>query len=179
MGRVALAVVMLMMLSHSTVFADGELVGGHAAPDLETAQSGRRLSVDENPPLVAPIFVPPQICRDRDELAGIVKAEANVEPYQAQLAIAQIVVREAGQRGLTICALDRLTNFVSVRHYAQAHPNSWTAWALAHPDEEHYAAADDALLGLSPPALPGLYHFDGASHGDAREVVLGSVVFRP
>lgn len=124
-----------------------------------------------------------RLCRDRDELAGILKAEGNAEPYAGLVAMGQIIVADvetprSNHYGLTICALARLTNFISVRRYAQRHPGSWTAWAIEHPDEIHYMAADDALLHRTPPLLPGYYHFDGSSHGELDEVRIGSLVFR-
>lgn len=104
---------------------------------------------------------PPEVCDDREELASVIQAEAFNQPYEAQVAIAQIVKMEADKRGLSVCALTRLTNFVAVRLYAQSHPGSWTARQMDNPLEWSLIIADDVLRNELPDMRQGAMHFDG------------------
>ena len=104
----------------------------------------------------------PHLCNDRDELAGVTNAEAGAQPDPAiKIAIMQIFVREAEQRGITFCALSHLTHFSSVRPYVRLHPDSYQARQLAYPPEELLQMADDVLHHRLEDVTGGMGHFVG------------------
>jgi len=116
-------------------------------------------------------------CDEAARLASIIQSEAYSQPGEAQIAIALIVVRESKSRGMTICALSERTNFLSVWHYAQAHPDSWHARQFAQPRawalliaRAALAATDDRsssdrLDAVGDEVLRGAAHFNGAPCG--------------
>ena len=106
-------------------------------------------------------FGAPHVCSDRDELGGVLFVEGGAQPTADIIRMGQIIRAESEQRGLSICALTRLTNFVSVRHYARANPNSWTARNIDNPPEWILDIASDILTDKYPDLTVGARHFDG------------------
>ena len=100
-------------------------------------------------------------CNDTRELAGVLMTEGGAQPIDVQIRMAQIIKAEADGRGLSVCALTRLTNFIAVRHYADAHPDSWTARNIDNPPARLIALADAVLRGEYADMRDGAMHFDG------------------
>jgi hypothetical protein len=111
-------------------------------------------------------------CIDRDELAGVTQAEAGAQSVETQIKIMQIFVAEADSRGLTFCALSRLTRFSGVRYYVRQHPGSYLAYQVDHPREDMLEMAGAVLRGDYPDVRAGAMHFDGSSDGL-------HIIFRP
>lgn len=113
---------------------------------------------------------PPTVCDDLTELAVVMQAEGGGQDEVTKIRMMQIILAEAAQRGLTVCALSRLTNFLAVRHYARTHPDSWTARQLAYARPESLRLAFDVIMGVYPDLRDGMMHFDG----DGKHII-----FRP
>lgn len=101
------------------------------------------------------------VCHDRDELAGVVNAEAGAQLPDVQLRIMQIFVKEAESRGITFCALSHLTRFSGVRYYVRLHPGSYLERQLNNPPEDLLLMADAVLLHQVEDVTAGMGHWDG------------------
>lgn len=122
-------------------------------PILPSESSAGAWLVSEN--------ITPHVCSDVRELAGILMVEGGAQPLPVQITMGQIIVNEARQRGLSVCALSRLTWFVSVRRYAIDHPASWTAKNIDLPSESLLITAQQVIDGNLPDTTGGMGHFDG------------------
>lgn len=121
----------------------------------------------------------PWYCNDRQMLAFLIQTESFSQPDRAKVAIAQIIKREADNRGITVCALARFTWFVAPYRYAIANPESWTARQWHQIQWWAWEISDAVLAGEYEPVLDDRYmHFDGRSHGAPNEVVIGQIHFR-
>ncbi len=120
-----------------------------------------------------------QPCDAVARLAFVAETEAFTQPVRAQVAIMQIVAREAAMRNMSICALTERTNFVSVWHYAQARPESWTARQLGHPQTWALELGADVLAGRVPDETGNAGHFDGNWTAPDCAFVIGQTCFRP
>jgi hypothetical protein len=117
------------------------------------------------------------VCDEAARLAGIVETEAYSQPFEAHVAIAQIVAREAESRHMDICQLSERTNFVSVWLYAEAHPESWHAARFAAPEDWAILLAGLVLTGALPDATHDARHFDGADHAEPALWQSGQIRF--
>ena len=103
----------------------------------------------------------PTYCNDVKELSGILMVEGGAQPTRDIIRMAQIIRAESGQRGISICALTRVTNFIAVRHYAEAHPGGWADRNLNNPPEWIIDLAGSVLRGEYEDITEGMGHFDG------------------
>lgn len=119
----------------------------------------------ERPDGATAAFTPPHYCNDVDELAGVLMVEGGNQPQRDIIRMAQILKAEADARGLTICALTHLTNFTTVRRYADAYPDSYAARQLTAPPDWLIQLSGDVLVGRYEDMRGGATHFDGTPDG--------------
>lgn len=101
------------------------------------------------------------VCNDRAELAGVLMVEGGAQPTADIIRMGEIIKAEADSRGLTVCALSRFTNFLGVRHYISAHPDSYAARRFASPPEWALDLADGILTDQFEDLRDGAMHFNG------------------